>query len=214
MDFSAFLKKRDADIAQYQREGHRHADGTFHHGQGTHGDSTPSVKEPKNSTPVEAPKEETHKVPKVAPKKLYTGPLTFHEELLKTNPVEALRKQTEERGHWSVKWIPPFPLDDTEAQEYARAIYLRKYYIQTYGDKLDTPEYEKESKVFDEARAIDDHMYATIMSYPYGARQMDLLKLTWFLMDAPPSYPHLDPSEYFGDAKTRDLLKSLGMWDY
>ena len=59
----------------------------------------------------------------------YTGPLTYHEELLKTNPVKALRLQAEERGHWSAKWIPPFPPDDQEAQELAKAVYALIYNI-------------------------------------------------------------------------------------
>ncbi len=81
--------------------------------------------------PVEVPKEETRKE---EPKKpLYTGPLTFHEELLKTNPVKALRLQTEERGHWSAKWIPPFPPDDEEAAAIARDLYLITYY-ESIGD--------------------------------------------------------------------------------
>ena len=60
--------------------------------------------------------------------KTHTEPPTYHEELLKTNPVKALRLQAEERGHWSAEHIPPFPPDDTEAQEYARSIYLMHYY--------------------------------------------------------------------------------------
>ena len=64
----------------------------------------------------------------VPAKEIYTGPLTFHKELLETNPVEALRKQTEERGHWSAKWIPPFPPDDQEAAAIARDLYLITYY--------------------------------------------------------------------------------------
>ena len=63
----------------------------------------------------------------------YTGPLTYHEELLKTNPVKALRLQAEERGHWSAKWIPPFPPDDLEAAAIARDIYLITYY-ESIGD--------------------------------------------------------------------------------
>ena len=49
----------------------------------------------------------------------YTGPLTFHAELLKTNPVKALRLQAEERGHVNAKWNRHFPPDDVEAQELA-----------------------------------------------------------------------------------------------
>ena len=81
----------------------------------------------------------------------HTGPLTYHAELLKTNPVKALRLQTEERGHWSAEWVPPFPPDDTEAQEFARARYLLEYYHHNFGDLLDTPGYEKEAKEYDKA---------------------------------------------------------------
>ena len=66
-------------------------------------------------------------------KPMYTGPLTYHEELLETNPVEALRLQAEERGHWSAKWIPPFPPDDHEAAAIARDLYLITYY-ESIGD--------------------------------------------------------------------------------
>ena len=222
MKFKAYVKETASELERYKepletQEGHFHADGTFHHGP--HEEDTSGVDLPKETPPkikpVEVPKEETHEVPKVAPKKVYTGPLTFHAELLKTNPVKALRLQTEERGHWSAKWIPPFPPDDTEAQEFARVIYLEVYYIQTYGfEKLGTPEYEEETKEYRNAREISMQMFRTIRSYPYGARKMDLMKLIWTYNDTPVSYPGISPSEYFGDAKTREQLKQLGMWDY
>ncbi len=60
--------------------------------------------------------------------KTSAGPLTHHTELLETHPVEALRLQAKERGHWSAKWIPPFPPDDAEAAAIARDIYLITYY--------------------------------------------------------------------------------------
>ena len=131
----------------------------------------------------------------------YTGPLTYHAELLKTNPVKALRLQAEERGHWSAEWIPPFPPDDTEAQEFAKATYNFIYF--------------DEGPEFSEASHTYSQMQRTIMSYPYGARSSDLMKLTWPVIDNDPvtgGVRHL--SEYFGDAKTRDLLKQLGMWKY
>ena len=62
----------------------------------------------------------------------YTGPLTYHKELLEKHPVEALRLQAKERGHWSAKWIPPFPPDDTEAAAIARFTYLITYYAVSY----------------------------------------------------------------------------------
>ena len=131
----------------------------------------------------------------------YTGPLTYHAELLETNPVKALRLQAEERGHWSAKWIPPFPPDDTEAQEFAKATYNFIYF--------------DEGPEFSEASHTYSQMQRTIMSYPYGARSSDLMKLTWPVIDNDPvtgGVRHL--SEYFGDAKTRDLLKQLGTWKY
>ena len=218
MEFAKYMKETEAELAKYKeplekQKGHYHADGTFHHEEDPNADHAPSVEVPKIKPSVKPPKK-TSDVPKPKPKKLYTGPLTFHAELLKTNPVKALRLQQEERGHWSAEWIPPFPTDDTEAQEFARANYLRKYYVLTFGKKLDTPEYEKEAKEFDKALEISRQMRKTIMSYPYGARSCDLLKLTWISLDTPPSYPGLEPSEYFGDAEARALLKQLGTWDY
>jgi hypothetical protein len=97
----------------------------------------------------------------------YTGPLTYHAELLETNPVKALRLQAEERGHVNAKWIPPFPPDDQEAQAFARNLYLS-----TYLDETD-PEYEKAAMAWrEQLRAINE-------KYPYGARLMDLSKLIW-----------------------------------
>ena len=191
--------------------GHFHADGSFH--EGPHEEDPSRSDLPKVKPSVEVPKK-TSDVPKPQPKKLYTGPLTFHAELLKTNPVKALRLQQEERGHWSAEWIPPFPPEDTEAQEFARVRYLKVYYWQTFGKKLDTPEYEKEAKEYDKASAISNQMWDIIISYPYGARKYDLLKLSWPSRDKEPVTSVLQPSEYFGDAEARDLLKQLGTWKY
>ncbi len=66
--------------------------------------------------------------------KTKSGGLTYHAELLETNPVKALRLQAEERGHWSKEHIPPFPPDDLEAQEFARNRYLMHYY-ESIGDE-------------------------------------------------------------------------------
>ena len=103
-------------------------------------------------------------------KQTYTGPLTYHAELLETNPVKALRLQAEERGHWSAEWIPPFPPDDTEAQEFARSQYLSTYYWHT--KKGWSPEYAKVAAVFME-------MFKRISNYPWSARRFDLMKITW-----------------------------------
>ena len=211
------LKK---EVAQNDKLiGHFHADGTFHEGPHEEDPSRVDLPKEKREVPETQPSVEVSKekrdAPKAQPKKLYTGPLTFHAELLKTNPVKALRLQQEERGHWSAAWIPPFPPDDTEAQEFARAEYLIEYYWHTYGKKLDTPEYEKEKKEISKARAISNQMYDTIRSYPYGARRCDLMKLTWPSLDSDPVTGGVrHPSEYFGDAETRNLLKQAGTWKY
>ena len=69
--------------------------------------------------PISDPTAHNHIAQSAAPVTTYNGPLTFHAELLKTNPVKALRLQAEERGHVNAKWIPPFPPDDQEAQAFA-----------------------------------------------------------------------------------------------
>ena len=217
MDFAKYMKETETELAKYreplekqkqkgaeQSQGHYHADGSFHHGP--HDDGVPSVEVPKKPSDV----------PKAKPQKLYTGPLTYHAELLKTNPAKALRLQQEERGHWSAKWIPPFPPDDTEAQEFARTVYLRIYYWQTFGNLLGTPGYEKEAKEFSKALEISRQTREAIMSSPYGARKCDLMKLRWPSLDNDPviSGTGRHPSEYFGDAETRRLSKQLGRWKY
>ncbi len=137
-------------------------------------------------------------------KPMYTGPLTYHVELLKTNPVEALRLQAEERGHWSAKWIPPFPPDDLEAAEIARTQYLIIYY-ETIGD-TEHPEYKKANRASWEQgrRTMKTMTEAKTMGKPYdSARVSDLLMLSWPRFpesDVPPLYEkgwRTAPSNYF-----------------
>ena len=131
----------------------------------------------------------------------YNGPLTYHAELLETNPVKALRLQAEERGHWSAEWIPPFPPDDQEAQSFAKSRYLIEYYKSTGEDP--TPEHEK-------VMETSLSMLSVIMTYPYGARAMDLMKLTWPTLRAG-STMHTDstPSDYFPNYHTEAGLELL-----
>ncbi len=124
------------------------------------------------------------------PIQTYDGPLTYHAELLETNPVKALRLQSEERGHWSAPWIPPFPPDDLEAQTFARNTYLSIYYDDTH------PDWEKHAVAqMNQRREIDK-------KYPYGPRLMDLSKIIWpvirFRIDHySPSGVAMKPSDYF-----------------
>ncbi len=139
------------------------------HGDEWH-DEPHEVPVAQNDPPVAQP----DKVPKPE-KPAYTGPLTYHEELLKTDPVEALRLQTEERGHWSAEWIPTFEPGDQEAEAIAHSIYLCHYY-ESIGDK-GNPIYKKAGEEYiSQLRAIEDH--------PSAERRMDLLRLTW--TDLPP----------------------------
>ena len=130
--------------------GHQHADGTWHEGE---------------HEPVTQP----------APVQTYNGPLTFHEELLKINPAEALYKQSLERGHWSSKWIPPFRPEDTEAQEFARSLYLREYY-----ENID----DKKNPIYVQAGNEIWYKLDDIHDMPADARSFDLLKLTWVRVPA------------------------------
>lgn len=158
--------------------------------------------------------EKTNTAPKPKPQKVYEGTLTYHEELLKTNPVKALRLQSEERGHFSAQCIPPFPPDDTEAQAYARAIYLITYY-KSIGE-TDIPEYKA---------AVENYttIGRPIGKYTNEARNSDLLKLGWARFDEQPHevyYPHgfrVGPSEYFprwrSEAEKRAHYKKSGFYD-
>ena len=118
----------------------------------------------------------------------YNGPLTYHAELLETNPVKALRLQAEERGHWSAQWIPPFPPDDQEAADFARSRYLYIYY-KSIGE-TDTPEYlQLEIEI--------NSQLDVIRAYPkVSARGSDLLRLGWSTLDADAVVTGFQPSNY------------------
>ena len=127
------------------------------------------------------------------PYKEYTGKLTYHAELLETNPVKALRLQAEERGHPCAEWIPPFPPDDLEAQAFARNTYLCIYL-----DEKD-PEREKVSAAYlDKLHALNNAIH---VAGQRSGRNYDLLKITWVLGTIPVSHYRgnvaLFPSDYF-----------------
>ncbi len=147
-----------------------------------HGDHYHEVK-------IEGTEDTTPAVKLVAPvPKTNSEGLTYHAELLETNPVKALRLMAEELGHWSKNHIPPFPPDDLEAQEFARNIYLSIYLDETHPDR---------KKV---GQAFLDNL-DTIREYPYGARKMDLRRLSWIKTsmseDEVYRHPGFHPSDYF-----------------
>ena len=149
--------------------GHFHADGTWH--EGPH-------------APVEVPAEvETSEAAaEVSDTSQPAMQLTYHAELLKSDPVEALRQQGKERGHWSADYLPDFPPDDTEAMELARATYDYIYYGHTIpiSEHHDSPEFQraagKRRRLFDE---MDARYPVTSSDWDVRARNNDLTILTW-----------------------------------
>ena len=126
-----------------------------------------------------------------APVTTYNGPLTFHAELLKTNPVKALRLQAEERGHVNAKWIPPFPPDDVEAQELAKAVYAL-----IYNTNSDTPKLG----IGGNSMLMMEEIYKKYSRT--SARSCDLTKLTWVALSYQIDHYNSDglallPSDYF-----------------
>ncbi len=118
--------------------------------------------------------------------KPYTGPLTYHKELLKTHPVEALRKQAEERGHWSAKWIPPFPPDDTEAAEIAKAVYIWVDYYIIKGNSDKDPRPPEIAHAIQVTSDFDKKFWETFdPAQRADPRTCDLLKLIWARRNQP-----------------------------
>ncbi len=132
----------------------------------------------------------------------YTGPLTFHDELLKINPVKALRLQAEERGHWSAQWIPPFPPDDTQASAIAKNIYLLLYYDSI--GKKDTPERKKAHEAHWDNLSILEDM-------PFGARVCDLMMLLYYDVEEDSVLPFYMPGHRFDESGIRheDRIRRL-----
>ncbi len=135
-----------------------------------------------HEVPIDAPdtwQGEQHETPVAQPPKAYTGPLTFHKDLLERHPVEALRQQARQVGHWSADHIPPFPPDDTEAAEFARELYLYRYYKWT--GQTDNPAFRRHLKAQGKiADALNDWYRSEENKTPWDlARNQDLWKLVW-----------------------------------
>ena len=161
-----------APVGDTAQGGHFHADGTWHEGP--------------HEAPVKPPSTDVGETPAPVANPTPTGTLTYHTELLDRHPVEALRQQAKERGHWSADHIPPFPPDDQEAAVFARDLYIMRHYKHT--GQFDHPEYLRAFKAqrdfFRALRRADDAGFDTPWEY---ARNCDLLKLTWTMI--PPLGP-------------------------
>ena len=99
-----------------------------------------------------------------------------HHELLQTHPVAALRAQARDSGHWSARYIPPFPPDDVEANEHARNVYLDNYYSRR-GD-LNNPVAVKARKYIEKWRH-DNGAYGPPEATHTSPRYYDFFKLHW-----------------------------------
>lgn len=98
-----------------------------------------------------------------------------HQELLQRHPVAALRAQAKDNGHWSAKYIPPFPPDDSEANDLARSYYLKNYY--TSRDDFYNPVCLKAVEVISEWRNnnnLEPGNYKELRP-----RYWDLSRLSW-----------------------------------
>ena len=133
------------------------------------------------------------------PSKTYSEPLTYDEELFKTNPVKALSLEMEARGHWGAGYIPPFPPDDLEAQELARYEYIISF-MSNAEDKVVSDAIKKSMELM---RQINEK-YGK-----FSARAYDLARLTWPSVDTPSADWKIlvnstnYPSEYFNGGKLR-----------
>lgn len=151
--------------------GHFHEDGTFH-------------AEPHAPVEVPAEVETSEATTEVSDPAMA---LTYHVELLKSDPVEALRQQGKERGHWSADYLPDFPRDDTEAMEIARAEYHCIYYGHTIpvSEQHENPDYQhavRESRRLLEA--VNERYPIMGSDWDVRARHNDLKMLAW------PSLPY------------------------
>ena len=127
----------------------------------------------------------------------YDGPLTDHVKLIETHPVQALRLQAQERGHWSALWIPPFPADDQEAAEIAKAVYvwIDYYEIKGHSDKDPRPPEIQHAEQL--LHNLNEKFYEEAASTRRAdPRTCDLLKIRWARRDQPVVRPEIWPSTF------------------
>ena len=116
--------------------GHRHADGTWHEGE-----------------------HEAH-VPMQPTQTAVSVKAYPHQKLLDTHPVEALRQLAQEKGHWSAEFIPPFPSEDREAAELARAVYIMAHHWTTVRHPEDSHDHTHSAEYQQAEQLITAHRKA------------------------------------------------------
>lgn len=166
-----------APVGDTSQGGHFHADSTWHEGphEAEVDSEVLSQVNPSEATAIADPSQPAMQ-------------LTYHTELLKSDPVKALRQQSKERGHWSADYPPPFPLDDTEAMEYARAIYDYIYYGHTIpvSEHGNSPEFQRAAGNYDRmTRNFEERYPIESSDWHVRARKLDLNMLMWSVIDSP-----------------------------
>ena len=136
----------------------------------------PDVWQGEPHEPVAQEESVSHPTQATHPVSNYKGTLTYHAELLETNPVEALRMQGKELNHWSTDYIPDYPPDDVAAHDFARVEYLKRY-IKVTGEVPPGINQAQLDRSFDEGM---DELHRRL-----EAREPRFRELTWVMMDPP-----------------------------
>lgn len=118
----------------------------------------------------------------------YKGPLTYHAELLETNPSKALQELAKEMNHWSADYLPDIPPDDHLATEYARVEYLMTY-IRATGEVPPGVDPNRLDEKFDELHREHRHLRYSVNGIinwqdPNNPTSR-FTKLTWIGLEPP-----------------------------
>lgn len=149
-------------------------------------DNPPQVVEVSDVNPPDKPVVKIAEEPteQEVPKRQH-GELPDHAKLLETDPAKALKLQSEARGHWSAEWIPPFPPDDLEAAEIAKAVYVWVDYYKIKGNSDKDPRPPEirhaEQLLYDFNEKFWEDFSPNRRADP---RMNDLLKLRWPRQDS------------------------------
>ncbi|MXV76409.1 hypothetical protein F4Z99_19325 [Candidatus Poribacteria bacterium] len=156
--------------------GHVHANGTWHEG--------PHEAEVVSEVPAEVNTSEATVASDASQPAMQ---LTYHAELLASDPVEALRQQGKERRHWSADYLSDFPADDTEAMELAHAIYDYIYYGHTIpmSEHGKSPEFQRAAEKMDRLlfSEVNERYPITSSDWHVRARHNDLKMLAWPVLE-------------------------------
>ena len=107
---------------------------------------------------------------------------TYTPITMSNNPVKDLREYLETKGHWSAKWIPEFPPEDTEAARMAHNYLIMLNHAAAGNEYYDGPALIPAR----ETRETLKH-YKKIET----PRAYDIYKLSWSILDEPIEFPEI-----------------------